>query len=90
MKKDIIDNYAAGAAMRMEVLDNALSGISAEFGRGHDLDVHIALADISAWDREVDQMEIANLIAVANSDAFSDTTREVAIYRVKKMLELDA
>lgn len=49
-----------------------------------------AAADIALWDSENEQKEIANLIAVANSDAFGHMDKAEAVNRVRIMLGLDS
>jgi hypothetical protein len=51
--------------------------------------VHQYIVDATTEDQKLDQMEVANLIAVANSAAFSDDTRATAVDRVIIMLELE-
>lgn len=47
------------------------------------------VAVLALWDEENDQKEIANLIAVANSDHFGEEIRHEAGRRVIIMLELE-
>lgn len=47
------------------------------------------VASLALWDEENDQAEIANLIAVTNSDHFGVELRREASRRVALMLELE-
>ena len=94
-KQEYIDRYSDAAEGRTRIADNHLGELIRLTVEG-DLDeaalanAHDSIVGLSLWDAEIDQREVENLIAVANSNMFDEDTRELAIYRVKKMLELNA
>lgn len=93
-KADIIARYSELAENRNDIASmsaDMLTKIVANVSLTgiEEASVHADIATIAAWDLENDQREIANLIAVANSDAFEMNDRAKARDRVLTMLELD-
>ena len=90
MKKEMLDNYAEGDENRSEVVETSLQLIShlLEEENPDRLAINDAIAGIALWDREIDQREAANLIAVANSDAFLSGDRNEAAGRASIILGL--
>lgn len=94
-KKEILARYAELSNNRNEVASasaNAMTKIATtgagELTMSELAAVHSDIVFMASFDEENDQREIANLIAVANSDLFSDEDRSVARERVVIMLEL--
>lgn len=92
-KKEILARYAELSNNRNEVASasaNALTRIATDgdLTTSELAGVHSDIIFMASYDEENDQREIANLIAVANSDLFSDEDRSVARERVVIMLEL--
>ncbi len=95
-KKDIIARYSELANNRNEIasasanaLTELVTDLRMDLPTSELAALHADIATVAAWDQENDQREIANLIAVANSDSFDMDYRREAARRVATMLELD-
>lgn len=97
MKKDMIERYSELSGNRNRIASASIEALTTlaenEDGAiydGYELAmVHDSLLSGCLRDEEIDQREIANLIAVVNStEAFSEDTRREAARRVRIMLEL--
>lgn len=92
-KKEMLDRYAKLANNRDEVASASVRMLQ-KLATEKDLDnyelilIHSYIAELANEDAKLDQAEIANLLAVANSDAFELDTRTAARDRAILMLEL--
>lgn len=92
-KKEIFARYSELASNREVIASTSIEALM-KLATSRELEevdlsyVHAAILNATLKDEENDQREIANLIAVANSDAFSQDTRATAVDRVIMMLEL--
>lgn len=89
--RENLERFAEGNAARAVIIEEMLDGITMLIG-SEDESVAVtamdSVASIALWDLEVEQREIANLIAVANSALLDPIMRADAERRIATMLGL--
>lgn len=92
-KRDALENWVELREARDQVANEGLQSLASlltasESDVPTSAQIAADIVSLTRWDAENDQSEIANLIAVANSEMFDRDLRDRAARRVVLMLEL--